>query len=397
MNRSGRSEPRTFPSSCQPNDTGDREQRLQALGMVTGELLHDLGGILAILGGRVALAREASERSRVPSEELSLIQADVDELRRMVIDILAEIRGARPSPEVTFPVTGTIEEVVTRWLAGAPSVHTTFRSSLKREVEVAGPRSFFARAVGNLLRNAARHARRELRLSVDSLSPEDRVSVRIEDDGPGIAPELRARLFEPFVSRSEFGTGLGLSFARWGIERLGGTLSVDPSPSSLGGAAFVVELPVAMRGSRSGITHQDFPAVPSPARRPSPLDGIRVAIVDDEEAIRRTFARLLRRAGAEVLELDPARWNVPDHAVIELAELAPQAILLDLNLLGLSGLDIHRGIHRVDPRLAERVLLFTGGTPPPRAFDHCTLNKMIGWDELVVRILRVAGPSKDRG
>ena len=111
----------------------EQDRRLRELGVVTGELMLDLGGIVSILAGRVALAREEATLGRTPTDELARIQADTDELRRMVLEILDELRGVHPSPEVTFPVTDTLEETVDRWLIGAPSVNTTLESSLPRD------------------------------------------------------------------------------------------------------------------------------------------------------------------------------------------------------------------------------------------------------------------------
>ena len=105
---------------------------------------------------------------------------------------------------------------------GAPAVTTTLNSSLRKDVQVSGPRSFFSRAIGNLLRNAARHARSEIRLSVRLTADGGQVEIRVEDDGDGMSRELADHLFDPFVSGTGLGVGLGLSFARWGIERLGG-------------------------------------------------------------------------------------------------------------------------------------------------------------------------------
>jgi C4-dicarboxylate-specific signal transduction histidine kinase len=72
-----------------------------------------------------------------------------------------------------------------------------------------------------------------------------RVRVEIEDNGPGIPPEVEGRLFEPFVTTKPTGegTGLGLAVCRGLVESAGGTIVVDPSYEA--GARFVIELPAA--------------------------------------------------------------------------------------------------------------------------------------------------------
>jgi C4-dicarboxylate-specific signal transduction histidine kinase len=67
-----------------------------------------------------------------------------------------------------------------------------------------------------------------------------RAVVTVEDSGPGVAPELAARMFDPFVTGKVRGVGLGLSVARKVTEAHGGTVTADRSPD-LGGARFVLD------------------------------------------------------------------------------------------------------------------------------------------------------------
>ena len=370
--------------------TLDREERLRQLGRVTGELLHDLGGLLSILAGRVSLAREEAALGRTPSEELSRIQSDTEEIRRMVVEVLDELRGFRTPMELTFPVEGTLEEVVNRWLMGAPAVTTTLNSSLRKDVQVSGPRSFFSRAIRNLLRNAARHARSEIRLSVRLTADGEQVEIRVEDDGDGVSRELADRLFDPFVSGTGLGVGLGLSFARWGIERLGGGLTFEPDPSILDGATFRVVLPLSTMARRYG--SPGGPGNRAPIRDRSPLAGLCVTIVDDDSAVRRTFGLLLRRSGAEALEMDPVGWSSVAQAVGSIRTETPDVVLLDLNLRDLSAKDIYRSLRAEAPELADRVVFFTGGAVPQQGVDRPVVSKMLAWDDFILCVLQAVRP-----
>lgn len=101
--------------------------------------------------------------------------------------------------------------------------------------------------VRNLLDNAARHARAVVRVSVREQGPW--VVLKVSDDGPGIDPEHRERIFERFArlqegrSRDQGGTGLGLALARRIVEHHGGRIHVEDAEG--GGATFVVSLPAA--------------------------------------------------------------------------------------------------------------------------------------------------------
>lgn len=109
--------------------------------------------------------------------------------------------------------------------------------------EVAGSRSQVGRVLGNLLDNAQRHAEGAVRASV--VREGKWAVLRVEDDGPGVPPEERERIFERFVrlddarSRDDGGAGLGLAIARDVAERHGGTLVVRE------GSVFELRLPAA--------------------------------------------------------------------------------------------------------------------------------------------------------
>ena len=99
--------------------------------------------------------------------------------------------------------------------------------------------------VDNLLENAARHGRPEGRVSVEVVTATGRVEVHVDDDGPGVDAEDRARIFSPFVrahaADDRPGSGLGLALVASQVEQHGGSVHVGDSP--LGGARFTVLLP----------------------------------------------------------------------------------------------------------------------------------------------------------
>ena len=113
-------------------------------------------------------------------------------------------------------------------------------------VSVVGDRRLLSRAFRNLIDNAVRHAAGTVKIAA---SASDVVRVIVEDDGPGIPSESREMVFDRFVrldgarSRGTGSTGLGLAIVKEIIERHGGSVTVEDS--TLGGARFVVQLPVS--------------------------------------------------------------------------------------------------------------------------------------------------------
>jgi len=100
----------------------------------------------------------------------------------------------------------------------------------------------------NLLRNAVEamdnSPRRELLVEIAASEP-DEVRISVIDTGPGIAPEVAAKLFQPFVTTKPQGMGVGLSICRSIIEAHGGRLWAEPNPE--GGTAFRFTIPAASR------------------------------------------------------------------------------------------------------------------------------------------------------
>jgi signal transduction histidine kinase len=114
------------------------------------------------------------------------------------------------------------------------------------EVLVRGSEDLLAQILENLLENARKFAGGQARLRVQVGEEGDDVVVRVEDDGPGMAPEHRVHAFDRFfrspVDRARVeGTGLGLAVVRSIVERHGG--SVSAGPSVLGGEEVRVRLP----------------------------------------------------------------------------------------------------------------------------------------------------------
>src|SRR4029079_19183419 len=96
------------------------------------------------------------------------------------------------------------------------------------------------RALLNLARNAVTAAR-ERRVRSGAEADEARIRLEVRDDGPGVPSELREKIFTPFFTTREKGTGLGLAFVREIARDHGGEVGVTDAPG--GGAVFHLDLP----------------------------------------------------------------------------------------------------------------------------------------------------------
>ncbi|MET9530384.1 MULTISPECIES: HAMP domain-containing sensor histidine kinase [unclassified Streptomyces] len=165
--------------------------------------------------------------------------ADTVRLQQLAADLLLLARldaGERPGA-ARIDLGELVREEVSRRHAGRVPVTVQAVGGL----EVDGSRGQLARVIGNLLDNAQRHARSGVEVSVRERN--GRLVAEVADDGPGVPPGQRERIFERFVrlddarTRDEGGAGLGLAIARDVAHRHGGTLTVGD------GSVFALDLP----------------------------------------------------------------------------------------------------------------------------------------------------------
>jgi len=180
----------------------------------------------------------------------------------------------------------------------------------------------------------------------------------IEDTGIGMDEPTRRRIFEPFFTTkaADEGTGIGLAEVRDIIHIHGGRIGVKSDPGR--GTTFSVYLPASTRDDR----HDRLARQPVEAPKPSAF-GTRLTIllVDDEEAVRRAFRRLLRQAGYQVLEASSGHEAVQ---VFQLTDPQPSLVILDLDMPSATGEETQRLLRKIEPDV--RVLGISGHNSPKR-------------------------------
>ncbi|HVS62991.1 MAG TPA: ATP-binding protein [Thermoanaerobaculia bacterium] len=236
-------------------------QSLEHVGQLTAGLAHELRNGLATLRGYLTLIERGSPRGSAspagaptpdPVESataesfgsyLHEIRREVDDLHRIAEDFLDFARPGSIRPEPLQP-----ERLARRAAADPALAGAEIEIEVAREVgalQVEGDLHLISRALHNLLDNAVVAHRQAgaagpVRLIVETGASELRF--RVVDQGPGIAPQIRERLFVPFASAREGGTGLGLATAQR-IARLHGG-RVEVLDRQEGGVEATIVLPV---------------------------------------------------------------------------------------------------------------------------------------------------------
>ncbi|MEU2130585.1 HAMP domain-containing sensor histidine kinase [Streptomyces sp. NPDC018352] len=215
----------------------DRQRRFVA------DASHELRSPIASLRTQLEVGAAHPELLDLPGAV-----ADTVRLQALAADLLLLARldaGERPGRTVVDLGALVREEVSQRT---GDRIAVTVSVPESGPFEVAGSRGQLARVIGNLLDNAERHARSAVTVSVRA-AERGGVVVAVTDDGAGVPPDERERIFERFVrlddarTRDDGGAGLGLAIARDVAARHGGRLTVDGARE--GGARFELRLPGA--------------------------------------------------------------------------------------------------------------------------------------------------------
>ena len=175
------------------------------------------------------------------SEDSDEMKKDVEEMQRMLEGYLAFARGDAGEPAVPVDMCEFLDDI----RADADRHGGLLRVEFTGDAVVRVRPDAFKRCISNLVVNAQRHAKA---VAIEGVRADRFLTIHVDDDGPGIAPESRGDVFRPFVRLDEArnqdagGTGLGLSIARDIARAHGGDITLGDSP--LGGLRATVRLPV---------------------------------------------------------------------------------------------------------------------------------------------------------
>jgi len=221
--------------------------RLTELGQMASTLAHEVnqpltairnyvrGGIRLLAAGDSARAAEAMQRA---ADQVDRATDVIQRLRRFV--------KKEEAIHTAEDIRVIVEEAAAIALLGAEGRAVRLELDFAPDTPpVLVDRVQIGQVLLNLMRNAveAMHGRARRELVVRTVPGNGKVEVRVSDTGPGIASEIRDRLFQPFITTKSSGMGVGLSICRSIVESHGGAISVHDAP--MGGTEFRFTLPIA--------------------------------------------------------------------------------------------------------------------------------------------------------
>lgn len=311
-----------------------RADRLAAVGELGAGIAHEINNALTAIFGQTE-----PDEARGPAE-LREALARVDAQARRIADIVQGVLGfARPRPPSPVAVdlaalsAKTLELMRHDLVRQGVRLETAYAPDLPpAQADPQQLQQVLLNLVGNAIQAMAGRSDAWLRVEVQSRG--DQLAVRVSDNGPGIAPDVLPRIFDPFFSTKAEGSGLGLSVSYAIARAHGGDLRVDSTPGA--GTTFTLLLPTATPAAGAAVE--------------------RALLIDDDPDVAEALTAMLVREGMHVVHA------VTAHEGLALLGAEPwDAVFLDVRLPDLSGPEIYQRLAESNPALAQRVVFVTGG------------------------------------
>ena len=218
-----------------------RHRRLAAMGEMAAALAHQLRTPLSA----ALLYTSSAARADLPAERrqdlLDKATQCLHNLEQLIADMLQFARGAS-STEERVGVSELLERVQTALQPALGKNQCLEIAGPNSSLSLSGNREALAGAILNLANNALQHAGNDARVQITAQRIGNDIRIRVRDNGPGVPPADRERIFDPFFTSRPDGTGLGLAVARSVARAHRGEITLESGYAS--GASFVLSLPV---------------------------------------------------------------------------------------------------------------------------------------------------------
>jgi two-component system, cell cycle sensor histidine kinase and response regulator CckA len=326
-----------------------RTQKLESLGLLAGGIAHDFNNILTALFGNIILARMHMPADSPGYERLAEAEHAMVRAKELTQQLLTFSKGGAPVKE-TADITGIIIDSTKFMLRGSQSrcEYTISPSLWTVDVDVGQ----ISQVINNIVINAdqAMSGGGIIQVSATNctlnkgtplpLPPGRYVKITIADNGQGIPKENLARIFDPYFTTKEKGSGLGLSTALSIIRKHSGHIEIGSERGT--GTTVHIYLPASDKGLNESVPGNDQPVHGSG----------RILVMDDEEAILDMASALLSHFGYH-----PSVAHDGEEAIALYLEAAAKndpfaVVIMDLTIPGgLGGKETIARLREVDPQI----------------------------------------------
>jgi two-component system sensor histidine kinase PilS (NtrC family) len=218
-----------------------RTERMATVGQLAAGVAHEIRNPMAAISGSIELLKQSQQTSDDDRALMEIVHREVQRLNGLIGDLL-DYANPRPKQTVDFDLGSLVQETVQVARGDQNFADVEITSAVDEPLPIHADPAKLRQVVWNLVRNAADAASGGGKhVKVEARREGAGATITVADDGPGIPEALLGRIFDPFVTTKQRGTGLGLATCHTIITEHGGRIDVDTAPGK--GTKMVVSLP----------------------------------------------------------------------------------------------------------------------------------------------------------
>ena len=334
----------------------NKSQKLEAIGMLAGGIAHDFNNLLQGIFGYISLAKLARENRDKSISALEEAEKALHLSVKLTNQLLTFSKGGKPVKK-QVDLRSVIENAAKFALSGSRS---DFRLALPDGLwRVEADEGQIGQVIQNIVLNADQAMPVGGTISVTAanlaagaaplpsgLAKRDYVVIAVQDTGVGIPEQYLSRIFDPYFTTKEKGSGLGLATSYSIVKNHDGTIDVRAKAGE--GSTFTIFLPATAKASRA--PEAVCPAEPSASRT------ARVLLMDDEETIRNLGSELLGVLGHTVEVAKHGQEALEKYQGATAAAKPFDIVILDLTIRGgMGGSETIQKLKEIDPAVTAIV------------------------------------------
>jgi signal transduction histidine kinase/CheY-like chemotaxis protein len=324
-----------------------KQTKIEALGVFAGGIAHDFNSLLTVITGNLSLAITGIHKNHEIYDVLNEAETASNKAKELTKQLLAFSKGGNPKRK-RISVSKMINEFADMVLSG---------NEIEKKIDI--PDNLYRifadkvqiyRAFYNIILNArqAINGRGLLTITAANIDPAKDspvkeitgpcVKISIADTGSGIKNEIIERIYDPYFTKKENSTGLGLTVAHSIIKNHNGLIDVKSEMNK--GTVFTVYLPASREEQKTKV----------PETGTVDLNNCRVLLLDDEDMILKVGARMLEKLGCKVECAKDGKDAVFEYKRADLHEKKFNAVILDLSIPGgMGGQETFEVLKKYDP------------------------------------------------
>jgi two-component system, cell cycle sensor histidine kinase and response regulator CckA len=327
-----------------------KSQKLESLGTLAGGIAHDFNNLLQGIFGYISMAKMTLDQKERSKAMLEQAEKALHQSVNLTTQLLTFSRGGKPVKKL-FSLQPLIENSARFALSGSS---TTYELRIDPGLwQIEADEGQLGQVIQNIVLNADQAmpfgrsvviSARNISASDASLPQElngrDAVLIAIQDSGVGIPEQYLCKIFDPYFTTKEKGSGLGLATSYSIIKSHGGLVRVRSEVGK--GTTFLFYLP----GSGENMQKSESKAIQAGPRKG------RILVMDDEEMIRMVAEEILNELGHEVALADKGETALDAYRAARAAGRPFDIVILDLTIRGgMGGVETMRKLLEVDPEV----------------------------------------------